>query len=190
MEEHDGGEYQRRLPGVEPIIKLLVGVFSSHLIEPRIVPNIVAIPFQDQQDDGADRWEGQIRQAGLVVKPEAQAGVELADLGGRIRTGHCAAAAAATNSSRGARVAAGVPSRRLAVEASPAAMGLGVLQRRGAAGSGGGGEGAAGVGRGSRGGVVVGGGDAAMLWRGGLIGGEVHGFSLEEGGSWGGRKKI
>ena len=44
-------------------------------------PNIVTIALQDQQDDRAERRQSQICEACLVVKPETQAGVKLANFG-------------------------------------------------------------------------------------------------------------
>jgi hypothetical protein len=44
-------------------------------------PDIVAIALENEENDRAEGWQGQIRQARLVIEPQAQAGIKLADFG-------------------------------------------------------------------------------------------------------------
>lgn len=140
------------------------------------IPDVVAVALEDQEDDGAERREGQVRQAGLVVEPQAEAGVELADLGGGKRARHVR-----RGSGPGPGPGTACPPAGLAIEASPGALGLRVLERRRAPGGGGGGGGD-GRGKGASAGVVggprrrqLGRRDARVLGGRRLVGGEVHG---------------
>lgn len=177
MDNHKGSEEQRRLPRMEPSHASLARNQLSSILYTKAAsissPDIVTVPLLDKQKNRPHRRQPNIRQTRLVVQPQPQTRIELADLSNRVRARDGTSSAAAPAVLVAARVVVG-----LAVEAGPPALRLRVLQGRRAARVVvvRGGEGAAGVVRGARGGDVVRGGDAAVLRRGGLVGGEVHVF--------------
>lgn len=184
MEDHDGCEEEGRLPGVESTDLVLVSRRSledqnkSNIYIYIFIPDVVAIPLQDQEYHSTNRRKRQIRQTSLVIQPQAQTRIELADLGG-ICAGHgrspTSAAAAASEAPEPAAGQCAVAAGGAVEVAAPCALGLRVLQGRRAAGGGGdcgGREGAAReVGGGARGGHW----GAGVLGGRGLIGCKVHG---------------
>lgn len=76
VDDEDDSEQQARLPGVESVNRQQLYLDQREV--PRI-PNIVAVALQDQQQNSPERRRQEIRRAGLVVQPEPQTRIKLAD---------------------------------------------------------------------------------------------------------------